>query len=1734
MRSRVVALGAVAVVAVLVLIVAHHAIASFAVARAIGLATGTSVRFADMHVDASHASITGMHVTKGGEPLFDAASLDVAYRLRDLLPGGKRRYGLESIDVERPVFTLVRHADGSYNLGGGGGSAPSTAPARPATTPLLVRARVRDGEVRLVDEAPLVPDLAAQSIDDITIDASIDSVGRSIVRAEAALRGRQTQTRPLASYPIVVRSVVDVPRDFTMTRATAHELPLRGILDFLIHAPVARFDDGTVDDVNVVAYALDLGAHAPFALQLGGGADLHGARIHVQVLARPIVDVGGRIDLFGDGVTTPGLTGKAAGVPLHVRGGVYDFANAHFQLAIAGNAELDRLKALFAFLGTQPVRGGIHLETLITGKVSDPLIRTALAADRLYYGTIPLDRVHGVVDYDHGGVTFTGVHLGFGPLRATTSGNVDVSTPNAVIEAFVDAAGPASQIPYAQAIAPDATIDGRGIVVGSGSGGFRVGGTVAVSGPVSSGTGYVSVDERGRGEFGPFRFEHRDGSSLVGAFRLERPQSVSAAWIDARNFRLAVPRTLATLPGVAIPPFPQVGGVVDAAVVAGGAPSNFVIAGNVRTRDAAFESYHLGDAQLQLAGTLADLRLQNIRVDGPIGHFRGGGAASGGLFALAGSYDGSLDALAPFTGRIDAHGPVQAPVLALVDARGLTVQTAGAAMAGATIHGLPIDHAAGTLRIDAGGLRIVAADADVLGTHAVAASTDDLVAISAVGLPAAALASAGLPLEAGRISIFGVAGFRGPSFDGSVDLTGGRALGGYPVAGWADLALDGATLGVRDGVGAIGSTYARIGGRLAGLGSAEPRYALGATIALGDVASLTRDLRLPVTAAEGSFSAAVQITGTGGAPTIGGTVEAPEGSYNGLDFADGRGQFALTDADGLRVRVDDGHVRFHATSVAFDAAVGPGSIGVHLASPAANLADFDDFFDESALLDGTGPFAFAFSDDGQHVRTYGHLALTGTRVRRFPLGDVAAIWGTAGGRLRASFATVAPTGRLAASGTIVPAAGAPLDAFLHGDYDADVSAQNVDLGTWLPAVGVSAPVLGRLAAGGHVQGVFPRIAIGGSASIAGGQVGPYPVTTATVRTRILGDHVSIDDALVDLGFVRLTSSGTVGVGPSAPLSLHVHASVPDITAAAAKLVRGGVDAGGSLEADALVAGTLKHPAISAGFDLEAGRYGQFHVQHIIGDITSDLHSVRLDSAEVAFASGTASFAGSLPVTLQPFGIGPRTASFSLNAQARNVDLAPLGVFVPGTGVKLGGTVNGELALAGTVAAPRIYGSGQLTGGSFVSDQETSPIHGLDATFAFGGTSVALTALHGGVGSGTIDASGKLELPIPDAPPTGYSIDLTATGAQLAVPGFGSGSINGDMTIASGRRRPVISGDVTVYDTTIPFATIFRAAGPAEADASAPPFDFGFDLHATAGKNVRVRSAIIDVGATGEIDLTGSLLAPRASGVLTATRGGVFSTYSRLFRIQDATVTFDPAQGIVPNLDLRATAHVQNPDPDTTRNVIGSADITVDVTGPADSFTVAYSSQPAYSQAQIVALLAAIPVLGAVNFDTPQPPGTLRGAPGESNVLLPPGVTPYQTGVYSFQQEAFSLLNTQLTQRFVSPVENAFGNAVGLTDLELTLDYGGRVGYTARKQISAKRQIDVTVGQVLSYPVRTQVGLTARPDAVTSASFSYFTQNGTPSYQNSIFGSTANVQVVNGIQPLSNRQGFSAVLTRRYR
>jgi TamB, inner membrane protein subunit of TAM complex len=1752
--SRRAVIVAAAVAAVLVVVIAaRHAITRAVLQTVLSGATGYQVTIGGQTLGTRHAVLFDVHVVKNGDPVLDAQRVDVDYALRDIFPGGQHRFGFAAIAIQKPVLTITRHADGTltFNRTGGTSGTPP-APTRKAAAPLYFTARIREGTIRLIDAAPLQRDLAYQSIENVSIDASVKSDARTTAKVDGVLVARRAPGAPIARYPLSERTVIDVQRGIALNRITARELPMRGALGFFIHSKSFRFDDGVLDDVDARYYALAPKAGDEFAYKLGGGAHLRGGALYVSALAHEIRDVDAPLVITDDAIATTSVTAAIDGIPVRGRGAMYSlFSAPTFRLAFAASSDLHDVRSLFTFLAKMPLRGGSHFETLLASSLSKPLIRTRFSAPHLSYDKYPADAVDGLIDYYDGAITFGGVSARYGSVNLGLGGRVILGQDgkNDILIA-VNAAGAGSSLPYADMLAPDANVIATVLLNEPPGEAFNARGTIGAVGR-TTGAGTFSVDQKGVGEFGPLAFTRSNGESFAGAFELERPISQSAGWIHARNFRLADVRKAATLPGGIAAAIPPIAGVIDGDFAGGGSPDTFGIAGTMRGRDLRYGPYALGSGTVRLGGSFSDIRL-SANLAGPLGRFSGEGAYDGDVFALQGDYDGRLESLRPFIADATAQGAVHGPIRATIGKNRIVVQTTGAELPGARIRGVAVDRVAGTLAVDDGKtLRLIAADGSLGGGQVVASDAGGPFLVSAPAVPVAALRGAGLPLQAGTLAFFGLADIRGrsPSFDGLVGVEDGRAAG-YPISGGADLALAGGTANVRRGVAALGTTYGTFGGRVYGIGAKGAdalAYDLNAQVPIGDVGEVRRALRLPVKYLEGSFSADVRVRGNGARPRIGGEVAVPEGSYNGLAFRDARAGVAITTSS---IAASRGVVTVGSTRANVDAAasIARGAFSVDVRSANANLADFDDYFDEAETLAGQGPVALMFANDGVATRTSGHVNVTGFRYRRFTFGTTDATWSQRGGTVAAALNVRGAHGALRANGSMAPASGGPVRAIEDASYRANVSAQQVDLATWLPPFGITAPLLGQVSANGTIAGRWPRLGVSGDATLANGSIFGYKVVAASAHARSAGDRVSIAGSALDLGFARFDATGSFGFSTAAPLALSVRAQSPDVAKALAAVYPKGprYDVGGALTANALIGGSLAKPRATVGFEMTNARYKTLAIPRVLGNVGYDGKTLNVNDAEATFAKGNVVVTGLLPLTLEPLGV-TRDAPLSFSVAVSGLDLAPFAPFVPGPHTKLGGTADGRLSIEGTPAAPRVAGTIALANGMYVSDLDRAAITNANAQLAFSGTSVALQALHANVGGGTLDGGGRLDLPLPGAKTGNYAIGLTAHGARVDSPTYGRGVVDGTMRLRSATPKPVLSGDVTLSNASIPILSIYRSAsggagGGGSAGGGGLPFDVALDVIAHAGKNVRVQasSPYIDIGTTGTLDLTGSLSAPKLAGVLTATPGGVFSTYNRAFRVQQAAVAFNPQNGLLPYIDLRAYAHVTNPDPDPTRNSVGSADITVSVDGPADELAagtgsvIQYSSNPPYSQEQIIGLLLDASVFGAVNFGQQQNGTTLRGAPGESNPLLPPGVTAYQAGVINFNQEAFSVLNGQLTQRFLAPVERIFTGRFGLTDFELTVDYGGGVGYNALKQIG-KRDVYASFGQTLSRPVRTQFGFTARPDATTSVQFSYFTQNGVPAITSNANGTSAftGTQRLQGIQPVSNRQGFTFSIVRKY-
>jgi autotransporter translocation and assembly factor TamB len=219
----------------------------------------------------------------------------------------------------------------------------------------------------------------------------------------------------------------------------------------------------------------------------------------------------------------------------------------------------------------------------------------------------------------------------------------------------------------------------------------------------------------------------------------------------------------------------------------------------------------------------------------------------------------------------------------------------------------------------------------------------------------------------------------------------------------------------------------------------------------------------------------------------------------------------------------------------------------------------------------------------------------------------------------------------------------------------------------------------------------------------------------------------------------------------------------------------------------------------------------------------------------------------------------------------------------------------------------------------------------------------------------------------------------------------------------------------------------------------------------------VQSGPVDIGTTGMAQLGGTLASPTLDGRFDATDGTV-SLY-RTFTVQNGSaVRFNRADGITPSLDATAVTNV--PDPPT--------DVLLRITGLSTHLNLAFSSEPAYSQQQILGLLVGAQALGAVS-------GVAQ--------------TNSSTGGASIAGVGAGVVNTELTQKFLQPFTSKLGGALGLSDLNVNYNVGGGVSAQARRKLG--KNISFVAGSQFGGPTpRTSLGINVG-SAITSAQLTLY-------------------------------------------
>ena len=1743
MRKRWLAASAAAVVVIGIAVAERHALVRFALERSIGAATGYQVSIGDQRLGATHGALLDVRVWRNGEPVLDARRIDAYYSPRDLLPGSTHRFGLTGITIAAPQFDAIRHRDGTYNIILPSGASNEGAPGRPDPVPLRFAVHVRGGGATLVDQAEYAIDRSSQRIVDVAADATIDTSARTHYVATGALLD-------IVPQPFRAVGTVDLTRGYAMHHLQAKAIPVRTIGNFVINSAALRILAGTAHDVDAKLYALGIAPNVPFAYHVGATLDIADGRLYVASLAKPLEAIHGRLAIVDDTFFAKSLAAMLAGVPVAVAGGLYDFAHPQLRFGVVGHGDLARLRAVLHFAQREPVKGAADVGVLIEGSTGAPIVVADAAAHRAYYRGYPLDDVRASVALSQGVVYLSPMRAGYAGMATTTRGTLTLGSP-LVADLAVHADASSDVLPYADELLPHEpmAIDVR---IAGPAGKLEASGSLASLRGVDRASALFHFDPDGIAEVAPFSIRSGSGS-LVGRYRLDRPAGTSAFWAYGHDLALHAP-SRAVFPGAKFPQLPPIGGAVHTIALAGGGSGRDVIlAGRVVAGKATVAGVAFDGIEATFGGNLQSAAISVARASGPWGRFEGTGSFSTRTLIARGAYAGTLQGLAPFMGGARGSGAVSGPVAISIATHRIVVQGDGLAFApGAQIDGLPIRRASGTVAYDSGALRVYSANATVAGGRVVAAGTyardGTGLALVGTGIAGGGLRGLGLPLDAGVVAVDGALGASRaglPSFDGGVAVKNGRAQG-YPVAGTATLALHDGRLQVSHGVGTLGSAVGLVGGTIAGLNAHAPSYALSADVPAADVAGALHTLHLSDYETAGVFNGTFAIGGGGSHPTVAGPLAMPGGSVNGLPFIDASGRL---DADRGGASLRYGSARVGSTDVRFSAIARKDESAISVRSAHATLSDFNDYFDTGDTLAGVGAIAFSLDASGSHVATDGDVDVKGFRYRSLPIGDTIASWSSVRNDVTGKLAIFGAHGSLHAAGSVALARTAELRRLVaRSKYDVTATLDDADLSTWLPAIGYpEVPLLGRVDASARVRGAYPDLRLAARAELQNGSIARLPIDSLGVSLSMDGDAIVVRNAELEAPALAATADGRIGLKQKMPIALSMHAISDDPARLIAQLTRQDLPISGTFETTARVGGTLAAPTFQAAFD--ASNFTAYGVvaKTLFGSARLNGDNLELRNAGATFAHGEATLAGTLPLRLAPFRVADdKPLSFDLALAGVDPGLLDGAI---GDDTHLGGTVDGHVNLVGTLLQPHVYGRLTVANGSYVGAFDRTPVTGAVASLTFDKTTATLDDFDAHLGTGRLKGGGKIAFAqgFGAYGDVSYGFHAVASKAQIDLPAYGRGAIDGTLSLA--RTPPgiaMLSGTATASDAVVPFAAFLGAQGGSAAGRPAstkPPIDLGLDLALTAGNDVRIRGGglgfNLDIAATGAAKLAGQLSKPTLDGAFTA-KNGTLTYYDRAFRVNSASVAFDPADGVVPIIHATGTTHVVNPDPDRSRNPYGSVDISIKVDGSLPNMNVAFESDPpGYTKEQIIALIA--PFGGFVNgiaFDpatgnpTATLPGNLAGAPVANTGQPLPGVlVPQANGTLTVGQEAFNLLNAQFTAGILAPIENVLSSDLGLDSVDLTVDYYGNVGINLRRKLAG--HLNAVFASTFGMPNRESVGLEYAPTDSTLAQLAAFFESGTTRlYQTPGTYQTGTNRVTAGAA-LQGNSGFSLTIQRLF-
>ncbi len=593
------AVAALLLCAVAVAFWQRQALARLAIVAGVKIFAHERLSFASSQITLDHALFGGVRVRSlRDEPVADIARLELSYDLRDLLPGGHRLYGLKAVEVDSPHVTIVRRPDGTFNV-----PIPqlSNAPAR-GGTPLIVRARVRDGSIEVVDESPYaLPDNRRLYAQRLEANADISIAGRSTYDVRLKYGDRAGRL-----YPVAGRGAIDLAHGYDDQRWMAARLPIAGAVNFAANSPSLRLHSGILQEVDARYFAT---GDAEGSAHLAASARLRDCSITLAGLSKPVTRVRGPVDVYDSGLLTPGLQASLVGVPVAITGGLSGLTSPRLRVAVRGRANLAQLKTAFAQAQRFPVQGPIKFSLLVEGEAKQPLIWIALRSPQTTYAGTTLQNLDGVVAFDGREADIVRFGGAYGRVALDARGRVAMQAQHGAIAMLLRAQSPAGGTPYVNALLPQIPLHASVLATADDPKAIAMRGALWGAGGTQALDAIFNVDERGSGTIGPL-YARSGRGSLYARIALDHVSARSIGLMEARDF-----------------PVPAAKGALSATLVGSATTGAFAVGGNTKVTG----TWGIATAHGSVAmrkGALHGAIVGNLGSEGSVGATVGGTPSS--------------------------------------------------------------------------------------------------------------------------------------------------------------------------------------------------------------------------------------------------------------------------------------------------------------------------------------------------------------------------------------------------------------------------------------------------------------------------------------------------------------------------------------------------------------------------------------------------------------------------------------------------------------------------------------------------------------------------------------------------------------------------------------------------------------------------------------------------------------------------------------------------------------------------------------------------------------------------------------------------------------------------------------------------------------------------------------------------------------------------------------------------